>query len=36
LRQPIERALRTVIDPELAMSIIDVGLVYGVTLLDGW
>ena len=35
LRQPIERALRAVVDPELAMSIVDVGLVYGVTLRDG-
>jgi metal-sulfur cluster biosynthetic enzyme len=30
LRQPIEVALRRVLDPELAMSIVDVGLVYGV------
>jgi metal-sulfur cluster biosynthetic enzyme len=31
LREPIERALRSVVDPEVAMSIVDVGLVYGVT-----
>lgn len=31
LRQPIEAALRRVVDPEVAMSIVDVGLVYGVT-----
>ena len=35
LRQPIERALRAVVDPELALSIVDVGLVYGVTVRDG-
>lgn len=31
LRQPILAALRRVVDPEVAMSIVDVGLVYGVT-----
>src|SRR5688572_947307 len=31
LRKPIEQALRRVIDPEVAMTIVDVGLVYGVT-----
>ena len=31
LRQPIEAALREVVDPEVAMTIVDVGLVYGVT-----
>ena len=31
LRQPIEGALREVVDPEVAMTIVDVGLVYGVT-----
>jgi metal-sulfur cluster biosynthetic enzyme len=30
----IEEALRAVVDPELAMSIVDVGLVYGVTVAD--
>jgi metal-sulfur cluster biosynthetic enzyme len=30
LRQPIEAALRRVVDPELALTIVDVGLVYGV------
>ena len=32
LRQPIEGALRRVVDPEVAMTIVDVGLVYGVTI----
>src|SRR5262249_4812451 len=31
LREPIERALLRVVDPEVAMTIVDVGLVYGVT-----
>jgi metal-sulfur cluster biosynthetic enzyme len=30
LRQPILAALRRVVDPEVAMSIVDVGLVYDV------
>jgi metal-sulfur cluster biosynthetic enzyme len=34
LRQPIESALRRVVDPEVAMTIVDVGLVYGVTVTD--
>ena len=34
LRQPIESALRQVVDPEVAMTIVDVGLVYGVTVTD--
>jgi metal-sulfur cluster biosynthetic enzyme len=34
LRQPIEAALRQVVDPEVAMSIVDVGLVHGVTVTD--
>ena len=34
LRQPIEAALRRVVDPEVAMTILDVGLVYGVTVSD--
>ena len=31
LRQPILDALTKVVDPEVAMSIVDVGLIYGVT-----
>lgn len=34
LRQPIEAALRQVVDPEVAMTIVDVGLVYGVSVTD--
>ena len=34
LRRPIENALERVVDPEVAMSIVDVGLVYGVTVTD--
>ena len=34
LRQPIEAALRQVVDPEVAMTIVDVGLVYGVAVTD--
>jgi|KBSSwiStaDraftv2_1062776.scaffolds.fasta_scaffold405825_1 metal-sulfur cluster biosynthetic enzyme len=34
LQRPIESALRRVVDPEVAMSIVDVGLVYAVTI-DG-
>lgn len=30
LQEPIEAALRRVVDPEVALSIVDVGLVYGV------
>jgi metal-sulfur cluster biosynthetic enzyme len=32
LREPVEAALRRVVDPELAMSIVDVGLIYGVAI----
>jgi len=31
LQQPVVDALTRVVDPELALSIVDVGLVYGVT-----
>lgn len=31
LREPVEGALRQVVDPELALTIVDVGLVYAVT-----
>lgn len=34
LRQPILDALQQVVDPEVAMHIVDVGLVYGVTVTD--
>lgn len=34
LRQAIAAALQRVVDPELALSIVDVGLVYGVTVTD--
>ena len=34
LRQPIEAALRQVVDPEVAMTVVDVGLVYGVVVSD--
>lgn len=35
LRQPIGDALQRVVDPEVAMNIVDVGLIYGVTVADG-
>jgi metal-sulfur cluster biosynthetic enzyme len=36
-QKPIEDALRRVIDPEVAMTIVDVGLVYAVTVsLGSW
>jgi metal-sulfur cluster biosynthetic enzyme len=31
LREPIRAALHRVVDPEVALTIVDVGLVYGVT-----
>lgn len=34
LREPIESALRRVVDPEIAMTIVDVGLVYRVEVND--
>ncbi len=35
MRKPIDDALRRVVDPEVAMTIVDVGLVYGVTVHQG-
>ncbi|HEY0858232.1 MAG TPA: metal-sulfur cluster assembly factor [Albitalea sp.] len=35
LAQPVLAALTRVVDPEVAMSIVDVGLVYGVRIADG-
>lgn len=34
LREPITAALRRVIDPEVGLSIVDVGLIYQVTVAD--
>jgi metal-sulfur cluster biosynthetic enzyme len=34
LREPIAAALGRVVDPEVAMTVLDVGLVYGVTVRD--
>ena len=34
LRRPIHDALRRVLDPEVAINIVDVGLVYGVAVTD--
>ena len=34
LRQTVVDALTRVVDPEVAMSIVDVGLIYGVTVTD--
>lgn len=34
LRDPITRALEAVLDPEVAMNIVDIGLVYGVTVAE--
>lgn len=35
LRQPILKALRRVVDPEVALNVVDVGLIYGVTVANG-
>ena len=35
LRQPVIDALRRVVDPEVAMNIVDVGLIYGVAVSAG-
>lgn len=35
LHAPIVAALQRVVDPEVAMNIVDVGLIYGVTLAEG-
>ena len=35
LRQPLLAALHRVVDPEVALSIVDMGLVYGVTVTPG-
>jgi len=34
MRRPVEEALQRVVDPEVAMTIVDVGLVYGVAVTD--
>lgn len=35
LREPVLAALHRVVDPEVAMTIVDVGLVYGVSVTPG-
>ena len=35
LHEPVTEALRRVLDPEVALSIVDLGLVYGVDIADG-
>ncbi len=35
LEAPLTAALRSVIDPEMAVNIVDLGLVYGMTIDDG-
>lgn len=35
LRQPVVDALMRVVDPEVALSIVDLGLIYGVTIEAG-
>lgn len=34
LAQPVRQALETVLDPEVALNIVDVGLIYGVVIAD--
>jgi metal-sulfur cluster biosynthetic enzyme len=34
MRRPVDEALQRVVDPEVAMTIVDVGLVYGVNVSD--
>jgi metal-sulfur cluster biosynthetic enzyme len=34
LAEPIVAALRRVVDPEVALNIVDIGLIYGVTVMD--
>ncbi|HEU0203184.1 MAG TPA: metal-sulfur cluster assembly factor [Burkholderiaceae bacterium] len=34
LAEPIAAALRRVVDPEVALNVVDIGLIYGVTVAD--